>query len=110
MDHTDKKARKQDAAFMIHEEQYTNLTLFRKYLVGVLKGHPALNHKLPVLVRQLQPTEYGLPIEIVAFVKGTDGLTFEEFQSDLFDHILAVLPEFELDIFQVPSGNIRTVS
>ncbi len=108
VNHSEKKARKADAAIMIHEDQYTNLTLFRKYVVGILKSHPALNHKLPVLVRQLQPTEYGLPLEIVAFVKGTDGLVFEEFQSDLFDHLLAVLPEFELDVFQSPAGNIRS--
>jgi miniconductance mechanosensitive channel len=59
------------------------------------------------LVRQLQPNEYGIPLEIIAFIKGTDGLAFEEIQSDLFDHLLAVLPEFDLDVFQSPAGNLR---
>ena len=68
--------------------------------MGVLRSHSGLNHKLPMLVRQMQPTETGLPLEIIAFVKGTDGLVYEELQSDLFDHLLAVLPEFELSIFQ----------
>jgi hypothetical protein len=58
-----------------------------------------------MLVHQLQPTEKGLPLEIIAFVKGTDALSFEELQSDLFDHLLAVLPEFGLSIFQNPIGS-----
>ncbi len=107
MDHYEKKTRKPDSAFMLHEDHHTNLTLFRKYVVGVLKSHPGLNHKLPVLVRQLQPSEYGIPLEIIAFIKGTDGLAFEELQSDLFDHLLAVLPDFDLDVFQSPAGNLR---
>jgi miniconductance mechanosensitive channel len=92
--------------FMFHEGEFTNLTLFRKYIVGLLRNHNGLNHKLPMMVRQLQPTESGLPIEIVAFCKGTDGLTYEEIQSDLFDHLLAVLPEFKLEVFQNPTGGI----
>lgn len=89
---------------LLHEGEVTNLTLFRKYIVGVLKNHPGINHKLPMVVRQLQPAETGMPIEIVAFCKGTDSLAFEELQSDLFDHLVAVLPEFELEVFQSPTG------
>ncbi len=95
-----KKARKGEGNIMLHEGEFTNLTLFRKYLIGVLKNHSGLNQKLPLVVRQLQPTQYGIPLEIVAFCKGTDFLTYEELQSDLFDHLLAILPEFELSIFQ----------
>ena len=102
----DKRPRKNDANALLHEGELTNLTLFRKYIVGVLRNHGGLNHKLPMLVRQLQPAEYGLPLEIIAFVKGTDGLVFEELQSDLFDHLLAVLPDFELSIFQNPTSTV----
>lgn len=100
LDRQDKKQKKSDNTGLLHEGELTNLTLFRKYIVGVLRSHSGLNHKLPMLVRQMQPTETGLPLEIIAFVKGTDGLVYEELQSDLFDHLLAVLPEFELSIFQ----------
>lgn len=100
---TSAKRRPEDPVHL-HEGQITNLTLFRKYVVGVLKAHPGINHKLPMMVRQLQPAESGIPIEIIAFSKGTDSLVFEELQSDLFDHLLAVLADFELQIFQNPTG------
>lgn len=100
IDRQDKKSKKSDVINVFHEGETTNLTLFRKYIVGLLRNHSGLNHKLPMLVHQLQPNENGLPLEIVAFVKGTDGLVFEEIQSDLFDHLLAVLPEFELEVLQ----------
>jgi miniconductance mechanosensitive channel len=76
--------------------------------VGILKHHTGLNHKLPMMVRQLQPTENGIPLEIIAFCKGTDALIFEELQSDLFDHLLATLPEFELSVFQHPTSGSFT--
>jgi hypothetical protein len=60
---------------------------------------------LTVLVRQLPPTDKGLPIEIYAFAATTEWAKYENIQSDLFDHIFAVLPEFELDVFQQPSSN-----
>jgi miniconductance mechanosensitive channel len=93
-----------NAEIMLHEGEVTNLTLFRKYVVGLLKNHPGINQKLPMVVRQLQPAEFGIPIEIVAFCKGTDSLVHEELQSDLFDHLMAVLPDFELAVFQMPTG------
>jgi len=101
----DKKSKKSETGAMLHEGELTNLTLFRKYIVGVLRNHSGLNLKQTMLVHQLQPTEKGLPLEVIAFVKGTDALSFEELQSDLFDHLLAVLPEFGLSIFQNPTGS-----
>lgn len=97
-------SRKEDLPVMLHEHGITNLTLFRKYIVGMLKAHTGINHKLPMMVRQLQPNENGIPVEIIAFCKGTDSVAYEELQSDLFDHLLAVVPEFDLQIFQNPSG------
>jgi miniconductance mechanosensitive channel len=105
LEREDKKIKKPENGNMLHEHEFTNLTLFRKYVVGVLRNHSGVNHKLPMLVRQLQPSEVGIPVEIIAFVKGTDGLAFEELQSDLFDHLLAVLPDFELCVFQNPTNS-----
>jgi miniconductance mechanosensitive channel len=103
-----KKSRKGEGNIKLHEGEFTNLTLFRKYLVGILKNHSGLNQKLPLAVRQLQPTEFGIPLEIMAFCRGTDFLAYEELQSDLFDHLLAILPEFELSIFQHPTqGDVK---
>jgi len=110
LDHQENKTKKPETMAMLHEGEFTNLTLFRKYIVGVLKSHSGLNHKLPTLVRQLQPAESGIPLEIIAFIKGTDGLTYEELQSDLFDHLLAVMPEFELEVFQNPTNGMRLKS
>jgi miniconductance mechanosensitive channel len=98
------KDKKGDSGVMLHEGEVTNLTLFRKYLIGLLKNHSGINQKLPMVVRQLQSAESGIPIEIIAFCRGTDSLVHEELQSDLFDHLLAVLPEFGLGVFQNPTN------
>jgi len=101
IEHNSKKAAKNDLqALVLHAGEVTNLTLFRKYTVNILKNHPGINQKLPMMIRQLQPAETGLPLEITAFCKGTDALVLEELQSDLFDHLIAVLTEFELAVFQ----------
>jgi miniconductance mechanosensitive channel len=83
----------------------TNLGVFRKYLEEYLKANQNINQEMTFLVRQLQPSETGLPLEIIAFSKEKQLNPFEGIQSDIFDHILAVIPEFELRLFQSPSGN-----
>jgi len=83
----------------------TNLGIFRKYLEFYLKNHNSINQDMTVLVRQLQPSETGLPIEIYVFSKKKEWIEFESIQSDIFDHILAIIPEFGLRIFQTPSGH-----
>jgi miniconductance mechanosensitive channel len=83
----------------------TNLGVFRKYLEEYLKNNPKINQDMTFLVRQLQPSETGLPIEIYAFSKEKQLKDYEEIQSDIFDHILAVIPEFDLRVFQSPSGH-----
>jgi len=98
------KEKKGESGMILHEGEVTNLTLFRKYLVGLLKNHSGINQKLPMVVRQLQPAESGIPLEIIAFCRGTDSLVHEELQSDLFDHLLAVLPVFGLEVFQNPTN------
>lgn len=83
----------------------TNLGVFRKYLEAYLQNHPAINQEMTVLVRQLQPSEIGIPIEIYVFSKQKGWVEYESIQSDIFDHILAIIPEFGLEVFQSPSGN-----
>ena len=63
-----------------------------------------INQEMTFLVRQLEPTEHGLPIEIYVFSKDQEWANYEDIQANIFDHILAVVPEFDLRIFQDPSG------
>ena len=83
----------------------TNLGIFRKYLEVYLKNNPYINNDMTFLVRHLQPTEVGIPIEIYVFSKEKQLNEYEDIQSDIFDHVLAVIPEFELRVFQAPSGS-----
>ncbi len=82
----------------------TNVGIFRKYLEVYLKQHPKVHQKMTFLVRQLQPSGKGLPIEIYVFSKDQEWAKYEAVQADIFDHVFAVVPEFELRVFQEPSG------
>lgn len=83
----------------------TNVGTFRAYCVSYLKSHPHISKDLTFLVRQLAPTEHGLPIEIYVFVTDTNWAFYEGVQSDVFDHLLSVVKVFDLRIFQTPSGH-----
>jgi miniconductance mechanosensitive channel len=83
----------------------TNVGIFRRYLEVYLRQHPMINLEMTFLVRQLQPTGKGLPIEIYVFSKDQAWANYEAIQSDIFDHIFAVIPEFELKVFQEPTGS-----
>ena len=83
----------------------TNLGTFRKYLEEYLQLHPKINKDLTFLVRHLQPTDKGLPVEIYVFSKDQAWAKYEAIQADIFDHILAILPEFGLRVFQDPTGS-----
>jgi len=83
----------------------TNIGTFRHYVLSYLKNNPEINQNMTLLVRQLEITPQGLPIEIYAFSKDVVWQNYEKVQSDIFDHLLAVLPEFDLKVFQNPSGN-----
>jgi len=82
----------------------TNIGTFRAYVVAYLQHHPMINQDMTFLVRQLQPTQYGLPIEIYVFSKDQVWANYEGIQADIFDHILAVVPEFDLRVYQNPTG------
>jgi miniconductance mechanosensitive channel len=85
-------------------EYVSNLGIFRVYILNYLRKIPNLNQDASLMVRTLQPTENGLPLELYAFYIPPTWSEFEDFQAQLFEHILSVLPEFGLKAFQRPSG------
>jgi len=99
------KAKNIDDTNLINGRRQTNLGVFRKYMQCYLAENEYISKDHTLLVRQLPPTEKGLPIEIYVFSKITEWAKFEDVVSDIFDHILAVVPMFDLQIFQNPSGS-----
>jgi miniconductance mechanosensitive channel len=93
-----------DDASLVNGRRMTNIGTFRAYLVAYLRQHPRIHKEMTFLVRQLQPTEKGLPIEIYVFSADQAWVNYEAIQSDIFDHVFASLPEFELRPFQAPTG------
>jgi miniconductance mechanosensitive channel len=83
----------------------TNIGVFRTYIHSYLKHHPGINQNMTLLVRQLPLSQHGLPVEIYAFTKDINWEVHESIQSDIFEHLLAVVSEFDLKVFQNPSGN-----
>ena len=88
-----------------NKRQLTNIGTFRAYVIFYLKDHPMINQEMTFLIRQLALTENGLPIEIYVFCKDKVWANYEAIQSDIFDHILAIVPEFDLKVFQSPAGS-----
>lgn len=82
-----------------------NLTVFREWLEMWLKNHGKVNKEMIVMVRQLQPTAQGLPLELYFFFDGTAWVDYEHLQSEIFEYVLATLPQFGLKTFQSPTGN-----
>lgn len=82
----------------------TNIGTFRAYLVAFLRKHPLINQEMTLLVRQLEPTPHGLPLQIYVFSSDKRWIEYEGIVSDLFDHILSVMKEFDLKAYQEPSG------
>ena len=83
----------------------TNIGVFRAYISNYIQNHPGINQEMTLMVRQLAPTEHGLPIEIYAFTNDIAWAVYETVQADIFDHLFAVAPEFGIQLFQNPSGN-----
>lgn len=93
-----------DNSILVNGRRQTNLGVFRAYLTAYLKSLPEVNPKLTCMVRQLQPTDHGLPMELYFFSSIKDWVPYEGVQADVFDHVLAIIPEFDLQVFQSPSG------
>lgn len=90
---------------MVNGRHLTNIGVFRMYITNYLKHHPNVHKDMIQVVRQLQPTANGLPIEIYVFSKEILSVKYEAIQSDIFDHILAIIPEFDLRLYQSPTGH-----
>ncbi|MEO0574618.1 MAG: mechanosensitive ion channel family protein [Pseudomonadota bacterium] len=88
----------------VNMRRLTNLGTLRAYLVNYLRHHPKVNDGMTLLVRQLQSGAQGIPIEVYCFTHTTAWAKYESIQADLFDHLLAILPEFGLSVFQAPGG------
>ena len=88
----------------VNMRRSTNIGAFRAYVQNYLENHPRIRQDMTLLVRQMQPTETGLPLEIYAFTATVAWAEYEAIQADIFDHLLAILPEFDLRLFQSPSG------
>ena len=87
------------------QRRLTNVGTFRAYVLHYLHNHPTIHQDLTLLVRQLQPGPQGLPLEIYCFSNDTNWGNYENVQSDIFDHLIATLPEFGLEAFQEPAGS-----
>ena len=99
-----------DTTISVNGRRQTNLGVFRAYLASYLKKHPMINQELTCMVRHLQPTDKGIPVEIYCFSTDRSWVNYESIQADIFDHILAVVPEFDLRVFQDISGaDIRMI-
>jgi miniconductance mechanosensitive channel len=94
-----------DPAFLANSRRLTNIGTFRAYVDAYLRQHTGINQHMILMVRQLSPTPDGLPIELYCFTNQTAWTAYEAIQSDIFDHVFAIAPEFGLRIYQHPSGH-----
>ncbi len=99
------RERQIDESLMVNGRHLTNVGTFRAYLEHYLRNHAKVHPDMTFLVRQLDPTEHGLPIEIYVFSTDQAWANYEAIQADIFDHVLAVLPLFDLRPFQAPTGS-----
>ena len=90
---------------LVNGRALTNIGTFRAYISAYLKNHPKIHKDMTFLIRQLAPTDSGVPIQIYVFINDTNWVSYESIQSDIFDHFLAVAQEFDLKVFQNPTGN-----
>ena len=99
-----------DESSLANGRRMTNIGTFRAYIRSYLRNHPMINQDMTFIIRQLDPGEFGLPIEIYVFCKDVRWAHYEAVQADIFDHLLAVVPEFDLRVFQNPaSGDFQAL-
>lgn len=93
-----------DKSLSINGRNLTNLGIFRKYINNYIETHPGANKEMTIMCRHLQPTEKGIPIEIYLFTSDKRWINHEYIMADIFDHIIASVAYFDLEIFELPSG------
>lgn len=94
-----------DTSLVINGRQQTNLGVFRKYIDAYLHKNNAINKEMFLMVRHLQPTAQGIPIQVYCFSNDKAWVNYEHIQADIFDHLIAAVPYFDLEIYEYPSGN-----
>ncbi|MCW2254232.1 miniconductance mechanosensitive channel [Providencia alcalifaciens] len=94
----------EDKATPLNQRRLTNIGTFRAYVEAYMKSHPNIHKGMTIMVRQLESDSNGLPIEIYAFTNTTAWVDYERIQSDIFDHIFSILPQFNLRVHQSPTG------
>ncbi|PKQ63658.1 mechanosensitive ion channel family protein [Labilibaculum manganireducens] len=99
------RANNPEGEIPVNQRRLTNVGTFRKYIEAYLQEHPKIHNDMTFLVRQLQVSEKGLPLEIYVFSNDQEWANYEAIQADIFDHILAIVPEFNLRVFQNPTGD-----
>ena len=97
--------KKKSVKIGLNSRQLTNVGTFREYVKSYLRNHAKVNHDMTFLIRQLSPTENGLPLEIYVFSNDNEWINYENIQADIFDHLLAAVSYFDLRVFQDPSGH-----
>jgi miniconductance mechanosensitive channel len=93
-----------DASLTVNSRRQTNIGVFRAYCLAYLRAHPGIHQGMILMVRQLNSTPQGLPLEIYAFANDIGWVNYEGIQADIFDHLLAAASHFDLRLFQSPSG------
>ncbi len=93
-----------DTTLLVNGRRQTNIGVFRAYVVQYLRHHPKIHQSMTFLVRQLEPTGQGLPLQIYVFAADQVWANYEAIQADIFDHLIAAVPEFGLRLYQAPSG------
>jgi len=93
------------AELSANRRRITNIGTFRAYTLAYLKSHPDVHPDMTCMVRQMEATAQGVPLEIYCFTRTTSWADYERIQGDIFDYLLAVLPEFGLSLYQQPSGS-----
>jgi miniconductance mechanosensitive channel len=94
------KANNIDKSNIVNGRNLTNLGLFRKYINQYILSHPGINKEMLLMVRYLQPTEHGIPLEIYCFSKDKEWVNYEHIMADIFDHTIASIPYFDLEVFE----------
>jgi miniconductance mechanosensitive channel len=96
---------KVDTSTLVNGRNMTNIGVLKVYIEEYLKANPTINNDMMIMVRQMPSSEVGLPLEIYAFSKSKEWKVYENVMSDIFDHILSVVPYFDLQLFESPSGS-----
>lgn len=94
-----------DPSMPINGRRMTNVGLFRAYITAYARNNPNIHKSMTLMVRQLDPTEHGMPLELYMFTNGTQWAFFEETMSDMFDHLYAAIKYFHLEVFELPSSD-----